>query len=112
MNTFMIFFQFFKTFKTRNQTVDVGGETLHLDAIERGADLTKGIELINLTKKFGSKTVVNNLSMNIYQGQITVLLGHNGAGKSTTMGMITGQLTDFCINIHKVIISRLPDDFE
>ncbi len=34
--------------------------------------------------------VVNNVSLNIYSGQITVLLGHNGAEKITTVIMITG----------------------
>jgi len=29
--------------------------------------------------------------MNIYNGQLTALLGHNGAGKSTTISMITGK---------------------
>ncbi|CAF1560742.1 unnamed protein product, partial [Adineta ricciae] len=35
---------------------------------------------------------VKNLSMNIYSGQLTALLGHNGAGKSTTISMITGLI--------------------
>lgn len=35
---------------------------------------------------------VNNLSLNIYQDQITVLLGHNGAGKTTTMSMLSGMI--------------------
>lgn len=39
-----------------------------------------GIEIRNLTKVFGNKAAVNNVSMNLYDGQITVLLGHNGAG--------------------------------
>lgn len=38
----------------------------------------------------GKKFAVNNLSLNIYENQITVLIGHNGAGKTTTMNMITG----------------------
>ncbi|CAH1133786.1 unnamed protein product [Ceutorhynchus assimilis] len=56
------------------------------------ANLPKGIELINLKKMYGKKPVVKNLSMKIYQNQITVLLGHNGAGKTTTMGMISGMI--------------------
>ena len=35
---------------------------------------------------------VEGTSLNIYQGQITALLGHNGAGKTTTMSMLTGML--------------------
>lgn len=34
---------------------------------------------------------VNNINLNMYNGQITALLGHNGAGKSTTMFMLTGE---------------------
>lgn len=51
-----------------------------------------GITLRNLTKKFGKTTAVNNISAEIYEHQVTVLLGHNGAAKTTTMNMITGML--------------------
>ena len=33
---------------------------------------------------------MNNIHLNMYESQITALLGHNGAGKSTTMSMLTG----------------------
>ncbi|KAK4883826.1 hypothetical protein RN001_000097 [Aquatica leii] len=56
-------------------------------------DLPVSIEIKNLTKRFGNKTVVDNLSINIYDEQITVLLGRNGAGKTTMLSMITGMLT-------------------
>lgn len=41
----------------------------------------------------GSKTkeAVKDLTVNMYEGQITVLLGHNGAGKTTTLSMLTGR---------------------
>ncbi|XP_059047228.1 phospholipid-transporting ATPase ABCA1-like [Achroia grisella] len=55
-------------------------------------DHTIGVKIINLTKVFGSNTAVNNLSLNIYDDQITLLLGHNGAGKSTVISMLTGNL--------------------
>jgi ATP-binding cassette subfamily A (ABC1) protein 3 len=35
---------------------------------------------------------VKDTSLNIFQGQITALLGHNGAGKTTTMSMLTGKI--------------------
>lgn len=51
-----------------------------------------GIKILGLTKKFsGSKIAVNDLSLNLYEDQISILLGHNGAGKTTTMSMLTGM---------------------
>nr|CAD7207372.1 unnamed protein product [Timema douglasi] len=44
-------------------------------------------------KVYANKVAVNNLTLNLYEGQITVLLGHNGAGKTTTMSMLTGMIT-------------------
>jgi ABC-2 type transport system ATP-binding protein len=48
------------------------------------------IEARNLTKKYGDKTAVNDLSFTAQPGIITGFLGPNGAGKSTTMRMILG----------------------
>ncbi|MCQ2424575.1 MAG: ABC transporter ATP-binding protein [Lachnospiraceae bacterium] len=50
------------------------------------------IEVKNLTKKYGSHTVVKHLNFTIDEGKIYGFLGPNGAGKSTTMNMITGCL--------------------
>ena len=44
----------------------------------------------NLTKIYGQKRVVNNLSFTLYPGQIFGFVGPNGAGKSTAIKMITG----------------------
>lgn len=51
---------------------------------------TAGIQVRGLRKVYAKKVAVDNLSLNMYEDQITVLLGHNGAGKSTTMSMLTG----------------------
>lgn len=42
------------------------------------------------SKKEG-KQAVKNFSLDIYQGQITALLGHNGAGKTTIFNILTGM---------------------
>ena len=44
----------------------------------------------DLTKKYSGKVVVDNLNIEIKEGEIFGLLGPNGAGKSTTMNMICG----------------------
>lgn len=47
----------------------------------------------SLYKKYGKRTVVNNVSINVKQGEIVGLLGPNGAGKTTTFYMTTGLVT-------------------
>jgi lipopolysaccharide export system ATP-binding protein len=47
----------------------------------------------NLVKKYGKRTVVNNVSFNVKQGEIVGLLGPNGAGKTTSFYMTTGLVT-------------------
>ena len=51
------------------------------------------IEARSLTKRFGKKVAVDDISFTINQGEIVGLLGPNGAGKTTTMSMITGFLS-------------------
>ncbi len=50
------------------------------------------IEVQRLSKQFGPKTAVNDISFSVAQGEVLGFLGPNGAGKSTTMRMITGYL--------------------
>ncbi|SDE10979.1 ABC transporter ATP-binding protein [Sporomusa acidovorans] len=47
------------------------------------------IQISNLVKKFGERTAVDGISLNIGQGEIFGLLGPNGAGKTTTIRMLT-----------------------
>uniref|UniRef100_A0A673NHT1 ATP-binding cassette sub-family A member 3-like n=1 Tax=Sinocyclocheilus rhinocerous TaxID=307959 RepID=A0A673NHT1_9TELE len=58
------------------------------------AGLVSGVKIKHLAKVFkvGNKTkeAVRDLTLNMFEGQITVLLGHNGAGKTTTLSMLTG----------------------
>lgn len=51
------------------------------------------LDLQNLTKKFGDRTAVNNVSFIVRAGEIFGFLGANGAGKSTTIKMLTGLTT-------------------
>uniref|UniRef100_A0A8C0QKP8 ATP binding cassette subfamily A member 12 n=1 Tax=Chelonoidis abingdonii TaxID=106734 RepID=A0A8C0QKP8_CHEAB len=53
-------------------------------------NLTVGVSLHGITKTYGSKAAVENLSLNFYEENITSLLGHNGAGKTTTISILTG----------------------
>ena len=59
------------------------------------------IECFNLTKCFGKKTALNNVSVEIPEGGITGLIGPNGAGKSTLIKLITGLVypTQGCVRI-------------
>ena len=50
------------------------------------------LKIENLSKTFGSKKAVDNLSMHIKKGQIYGFIGHNGAGKTTTLKAIAGIL--------------------
>lgn len=50
------------------------------------------IELRNVRKRFGQRLAVNDVSLSVPRGEIFGLLGHNGAGKSTAIGMMLGQV--------------------
>lgn len=50
------------------------------------------IQLKNVFKEFGGRMAVENLSLQVPAGEIYGLLGHNGAGKSTAIGMMLGQV--------------------
>src|SRR5699024_8382251 len=50
------------------------------------------LKIENLSKTFGSKKAVDNLSLHIKKGQIYGFIGHNGAGKTTTLKAIAGIL--------------------
>lgn len=45
-----------------------------------------------------TKEAVKDLTLSMFEGQITVLLGHNGAGKTTTLSMLTGELLSCDLN--------------
>ncbi len=51
------------------------------------------IQVEHLTKKYGDKYAVNDISFSVGEGEILGFLGPNGAGKSTTMNILTGYLS-------------------
>ncbi|MCS1352534.1 ABC transporter ATP-binding protein [Mechercharimyces sp. CAU 1602] len=68
------------------------------------------LQLQHLTKKIGKKTIIHDLSMDIYPGEVFGFLGPNGAGKTTTIRMIVGLMG---MTSGKVIINgiNLKQDF-
>lgn len=52
----------------------------------------EGLSLKNISKKYGEKKVLNNISMKISQGEIVGLIGRNGAGKTTLLNCIAGNI--------------------
>lgn len=51
------------------------------------------IEIVNLTKSYGKKKAVDDISFTVEKGEILGFLGPNGAGKSTTMNILTGYIS-------------------
>ena len=50
------------------------------------------VQIENFTKRYGDRDVVKNLSFTVKDGAITGFIGHNGAGKSTTIKAVTGVI--------------------
>ncbi|MDE6487955.1 MAG: LPS export ABC transporter ATP-binding protein [Paramuribaculum sp.] len=61
--------------------------------VSGGEDGKMVLRTDNLVKKYGRRTVVNHVSINVTQGEIVGLLGPNGAGKTTTFYMTVGLIT-------------------
>jgi ABC-2 type transport system ATP-binding protein len=70
------------------------------------------VDVESITKSFGSKIAVRNLSLKIEAGEIRGLLGPNGSGKSTTMKMIMGIMRPDTGNIHLDNIDVLKQPIE
>ncbi|MCQ2597299.1 MAG: ABC transporter ATP-binding protein [Treponema sp.] len=77
------------------------------------------VEIKNLTKKYGTKTAIDDISLELEGGQIIGLLGPNGSGKTTLIKMLNGLLVPSKGEIlvdgkkigpeSKAVISYLPD---
>lgn len=70
------------------------------------------VELINLSKKFGSHEAVRRLYLHVPSGCFYTLLGTNGAGKTTSLllmcGLITPDEGDVLIDVRALPVSRKP----
>ncbi|CAG9334832.1 unnamed protein product [Blepharisma stoltei] len=60
--------------------------------LEKQKENGKALLIRNFRKVFGNKVAVEDISLDIYNGQIFALLGHNGAGKTTTISMMCGLI--------------------
>lgn len=80
-------------------------------------DKTVILQLKNITKKFGTKVIANNnVSLDVYKGEILSILGENGCGKTTLMNMVAGiyypDSGKILIDGEEVIIRSPRDAFE
>jgi branched-chain amino acid transport system ATP-binding protein len=69
------------------------------------------LQMENITMQFGGVIAVNDLSLNVYKGQIVALIGPNGAGKTTAFNCITGiyEPSNGCIRFcGETIVSNHP----
>ena len=72
--------------------------------------LNNGLQINKISKSFGNKQVVRDISIGINRGEVVGLLGPNGAGKTTTFHIVVGLLKpdSGSIFLDKVNISTLP----
>ncbi|NBV06383.1 MAG: LPS export ABC transporter ATP-binding protein [Proteobacteria bacterium] len=72
--------------------------------------MSKTLSAKNLSKKYGKKTVIRDISFSIKQGEVVGLLGPNGAGKTTCFYMIVGlvEVGQGNIFIDQIDITKMP----
>lgn len=82
--------------KKDKNSLDIRQDIEHTpSSLEQISETKKGemvLHVEGLVKKYGKRTVVNNVSFNVKQGEIVGLLGPNGAGKTTSFYMTTGLI--------------------
>lgn len=70
------------------------------------------LEIKNMTVKYGKITAINNISLNVKEGELTTFIGANGAGKTTLLNTISGLLKPFSGGINflgKRIDNKFPE---
>lgn len=80
---------------------------------EESLDSEIGISIKDLTKNYSRDTAaLKELTMNMYKNQVTVLVGHNGAGKSTIVKILTGMIapTSGTVTIEELDIQEDLED--
>ncbi|KAI8796754.1 ATP-binding cassette sub-family A member 1, partial [Biomphalaria glabrata] len=82
-------------FKYKLPTREMTGRMTHTESNwfeAMPADVKVGISVENISKVYNNKKVLDQLDLQFYENQITSLLGHNGAAKTTTIKIICGLL--------------------
>ena len=82
--------------------------SLHRQAYQKGEVV---LSLKNLTKRYGDRVSVDNVSLDVYSGEVFGFLGPNGAGKTTTIRMISG-LADITQGEISICGYSIKDDFK
>ncbi|CAB3257915.1 unnamed protein product, partial [Arctia plantaginis] len=79
-----------KTDKTDSDSIDlIQSDGQYFE--EPPAGMKVGIFVDNVTKVYPNNKALKNVTLKVFEGEITVLVGHNGAGKTTLMSIITGM---------------------
>lgn len=92
------------------ETENVEAEMSEVSEPNIGTDDRMVLRTDNLVKKYGKRTVVNHVSIDVTQGEIVGLLGPNGAGKTTTFYMTVGlvQPNEGRIFLNNLDITKYP----
>ncbi|PNF40610.1 ATP-binding cassette sub-family A member 3 [Cryptotermes secundus] len=98
---------YWRNSKVNNMEVTSDNDTVSSKKFEKPhGNLSVGIKIRNLYKVFQSygglnkKVAVDGVTLDIYSGEITALLGHNGAGKTTVMSILTGLFSPTSGSVH------------
>ncbi|WP_199884975.1 ATP-binding cassette domain-containing protein [Pseudomonas bohemica] len=96
----------------QDSSAPLSKQSMGAAAVEAGRR-EPALEAINIVKNFGSLQVLRDVSMTLYRGDITAVVGDNGAGKSTFMKVLSGEhIPDggqLCVNNREVQLRSTQD---